>query len=198
MKPWPYGTDPLRGWPGLARPEALLEARKVWGRAARRSGEDARAVLGASRGATDPAFPARLGDLGRAQWFLWAWATLAAGERAGRASVDGVGPLLFAGGFPSPRALVLGTVASDLYLGYAALRERARWFPGLVRDEDRELQHRRGAARVLDAAESLGGTLIKAGQFASTRPMSSSRTESITCHSTPPMMYRSTSTSLNT
>ncbi|HEX6709151.1 MAG TPA: AarF/UbiB family protein, partial [Rubrobacter sp.] len=79
-----------------------------------------------------------------------------------------------AGTFPpatySPRALVLGTVAADLYLGYAALRERSRWFPGLVADEDWEIQHRRGATRALDAAETLGGVLIKAGQFASTRP----------------------------
>ena len=66
--------------------------------------------------------------------------------------------------------MVLGTIASDLYVGYAALRERARWFPGMVRTEDWELAHRRGAGRLLDAAEALGGTLIKAGQFASTRP----------------------------
>ena len=70
----------------------------------------------------------------------------------------------------SPRAALLGTLASDLYLGYAALRERGRWFPDLVRPEDWELAHRRGAGRLLDAAEALGGTLIKAGQFASTRP----------------------------
>ncbi len=71
---------------------------------------------------------------------------------------------------PSPRTALLGTLASDLYLGYAALRERGRWFPDLVRPEDWELAHRRGAGRLLDAAEALGGTLIKAGQFASTRP----------------------------
>jgi len=65
---------------------------------------------------------------------------------------------------------LLGTVAADTYLGYAALRERARLFPGLVREGDWELQHRRGAGRTLDAAEALGGVLIKAGQFASTRP----------------------------
>lgn len=39
-----------------------------------------------------------------------------------------------------------------------------------MRTEDHELQHRRGAGRLLDAAETLGGSLIKAGQFASTRP----------------------------
>jgi predicted unusual protein kinase regulating ubiquinone biosynthesis (AarF/ABC1/UbiB family) len=42
--------------------------------------------------------------------------------------------------------------------------------PGLVREDDWELQHRRGAGRVLDAAAALGGTLIKAAQFASSRP----------------------------
>jgi predicted unusual protein kinase regulating ubiquinone biosynthesis (AarF/ABC1/UbiB family) len=42
--------------------------------------------------------------------------------------------------------------------------------PDLVGDEDWELQHRRGAGRVLDAAAALGGTLIKAAQFASARP----------------------------
>jgi predicted unusual protein kinase regulating ubiquinone biosynthesis (AarF/ABC1/UbiB family) len=98
---------------------------------------------------------------------LWAGAGLAAAERSGR----GLGA--FPGAFPSaysPRALVLGTVAADLCLGYTVLRERSRWFPGLVADEDWELQHRRGATRVLGAAETLGGVLIKAGQFASTRP----------------------------
>jgi predicted unusual protein kinase regulating ubiquinone biosynthesis (AarF/ABC1/UbiB family) len=122
----------------------------------------------AFRGGTpDLAGLGRLADLSRARWFLWAGAGLTAAEISGR----GIGA--FPGAFPaaySPRALVLGTVAADLYLGYEALRERSRWFPGLVADEDWQLQHRRGAARVLDAAEALGGVLIKAGQFASTRP----------------------------
>ncbi|MBA3952483.1 MAG: AarF/ABC1/UbiB kinase family protein [Rubrobacter sp.] len=65
---------------------------------------------------------------------------------------------------------MLGTLAADLYLGYTTLRERGRWLPGTVRREDWELAHRRGAGRLLDAAEALGGTLIKAGQFASSRP----------------------------
>ena len=69
----------------------------------------------------------------------------------------------------SPRALVLTTVAADIYTGYSALRERARRWPALVRARDWELQHRRAAVRVLDTAVSLGGTLIKACQFASTR-----------------------------
>ncbi len=117
-----------------------------------------------SDGTPAGAYLARAGDLARGQWFLWAWATLAAGERMGRAYPSLAPPL------PSPRAALLGMVASDLYLVYATLRERRRWFPSLVRPEDWELAHQRGAGRLLDSAEALGGTLIKAGQFASTRP----------------------------
>lgn len=129
-------------------------------------------MLGAAR-VGDAGFPVRAADSVRTQWFLWAWAALAAGERAGRASVGGLPrglPYAPVPGVFSPRAMVLGTVAMELYVGYAALRERARWFPGAVGDEDWALQHRRGAGRVLDAAAALGGTLIKGSQFASTRP----------------------------
>lgn len=140
--------------------EAALGAGEVLARATRRSATEWRDAV--SAGVTDPAAPFRLGDLSRAQWFLWTGANLSAGERAGRDA-----PL---GGTPSPRALVLGTLAADLYLGYTTLKERGRWLPGTVRREDWELAHRRGAGRLLDAAESLGGTLIKAGQFASSRP----------------------------
>jgi predicted unusual protein kinase regulating ubiquinone biosynthesis (AarF/ABC1/UbiB family) len=69
-----------------------------------------------------------------------------------------------------PRALLLGTVAADLYTGYASLRRRARGYPGTVSPRDWTLQHRRGAARAFDTAVALGGLLIKAAQFASTRP----------------------------
>ena len=152
---------------GAARfPEELRASGEVLARASRRSGEEARDVLGPAGPPLDAAFPARLGDLYRAQAFLWAGAGLAAGERLGRAPAG----LVPDGLAPSRRALVLGTVASELWSGYAVLRERARWFPRLVSEEDWELQHRRGAGRVLDAAAALGGTLIKAGQFASTRP----------------------------
>ncbi len=149
--------------------EALRASGEVFSRAARRSGEEAQAVFeaitgGGSLGAT---LPVRLADLYRAQAFLWTGAGFAAGEAIGRA-VPGFSPAVR--GVLSQRALVLGVIAADLWTGYAALRERARWFPWLVRDEDWSLQHRRGAARVLDAALGLGGTLIKAGQFASTRP----------------------------
>ena len=140
--------------------EASLGAREVLARATRRSVAEWRDAVAA--GVADPAAPFRLGDLSRAQWFLWTGANLAAGERAGRDAPSG--------GAPSPRALVLRTLAADLYLGYTTLRERGRWLPGTVRREDWELAHRRGAGRLLDAAEALGGTLIKAGQFASSRP----------------------------
>ena len=140
--------------------EAALGAGEVLARATRRSAAEWRDAV--SAGVTDPAAPFRLGDLSRAQWFLWTGANLAAGERAGRGAPSG--------GLPSPRALVLGTIAADLYLAYTTLRERSRWLPGTVREEDWLLAHRRGAGRLLDAAEALGGTLIKAGQFASSRP----------------------------
>jgi len=171
--PGSYGSaDPLRGFLETARlwSHGALGAREVLARAAKRSGEEARDVRESVGGTPDGAFLTRAGDLARAQWFLWAWATLAAGERLGRAGSEAPPGFVPVPPAPTPRTLVLGTLASDLYLGYAALRERARWFPGLVRTEDWGLAHRRGAGRLLDAAEALGGTLIKAGQFASTRP----------------------------
>src|SRR5215212_2843539 len=94
---WSYGA--LGTWEALAR-------------AARRSGEEARAVRESSRATPDGAY------LARAQWFLWVWTTLAAGERLGRAYQQGDGTLH--GLLPpvwSPRAALLGTLASDLYLG---------------------------------------------------------------------------------
>jgi predicted unusual protein kinase regulating ubiquinone biosynthesis (AarF/ABC1/UbiB family) len=53
--------------------------------------------------------------------------------------------------------------------GYTALNQRGRWHR-LVQPQDWNLQHQRGANRILDTTTALGGTLIKAGQFASTRP----------------------------
>ena len=152
-----------------------LGSQKVLTRTVQRSLEETRAVLDAmyaAGGAPYVAGPGRLADLARAQWFLWTGAGLTAAEVSGRAF----------SGASSPRTLALGTVAADLYLGYVALRERSRLFSGLVTDQDRELQHRRGATRVLDAAEALGGVLIKAGQFASTRPdlLPSAYTETLT------------------
>ncbi len=149
--------------------DASLEAAGALGRAARRSSGDIRAVLDA---APDPAAvltgAVRAADLARAQAFLWTEAGLTAGERASRAlSAEVLGsyrPL------PGSRALSLAAVASDLYLGYAALRSRERRFPKLVGPEDWALQDRRGATLVKELAGELGGVLIKAGQFASTRP----------------------------
>lgn len=165
------GADPFSVWLDAARSwsDGAFGAHRVLAKAARRSTAETRAVLDSASvagGTPDLATITRLVDLSRAQWFLWTGAGLAAGERVGRSVPTGIFPPVTY----SPRALVLGTVAADVYLGYAALRERARWFPGLVADEDWEIQHHRGATRALDAAEALGGVLIKAGQFASTRP----------------------------
>ena len=140
--------------------EAALGAQEVLARATRRSVAGWREAVAA--GVTDPAAPFRLGDLSRSQWFLWTGANLAAGERAGRGTAAGRA-------LPS-RALVLGTLAADLYLAYTTLKERGRWLPATVGEVDWELAHRRGAGELLDAAQALGGTLIKAGQFASSRP----------------------------
>src|ERR687894_2390113 len=166
-------TDAARLWGDQAR-----AAQEVLARAARRFGEETRDVFGAGEGPPNAASLARFGDLVRAQAFLWTAANLAAAERLGRAaSARGETLPGFAPDFSelvasasSPRVFVLGVVAMDLWVGYAALRERARLMPGLVREEDWELQHRRGAGRVLDVAAALGGTLIKAAQFASSRP----------------------------
>src|ERR687894_2914898 len=148
-------TDAVRGWGD----EAWASA-EVLTRATRRSGEETRDVFGIAEGAPDAASLARYGDLVRAQTFLWTAANLSAAERLARAasagneaftgSVPGLPsgmPPGFAGlaaSAPSPRVFVLGVVAADLWAGYATLRERSRWAPGLVRDEDWELQHRRG------------------------------------------------------
>lgn len=106
-------------------------------------------------------FFARMGDLARSNSFLWAEAGLKVQERRSRNTQRGQA---------LSRTLVLGTVAADIFAGYTTLRERARWWPDFVRARDWNLQHQRGANRILDTASSLGGALIKACQFASTRP----------------------------
>ncbi|MDQ3911335.1 MAG: AarF/UbiB family protein [Actinomycetota bacterium] len=161
-------ADAVRLWSD----ETRAAAEEVLMRAVQRSGEEMRAVFDSGLG--EVIFPARFGDMARAQAFLWTAAGLSAGERLGRVTALGGGaPPGFgelAASMPSTRTFVLGVVAMDLWQGYAALRERARWMPGLVGCEDWELQHGRGAGRVLDAAKALGGTLVKAAQFASSRP----------------------------
>lgn len=142
---------------------AVGGTREVWSRAAGRSAGEGREVWRAfGAEALGPASLARFSDFGRSQTFLWVGATLAAGERLGRTLPDGL--------TPARRAAVIGAVAAELWSGYAALRWRSRRTPALVTEKDWALQHARGAGRVLDAAVALGGTLIKAGQFASTRP----------------------------
>src|ERR687890_680523 len=155
-----------RSWLGacptvFAANRRLADAAQVWGdearvaaevltRAARRSVEEARDTFGAAGGAPNVASLARFGDLVRAQTLLWTAANLSAAERLGRAASAGGEALPgFPPGFselaasaPSPRVFVLGVVAMDLWAGYAALRARARLMPGLVLEEDWELQHR--------------------------------------------------------
>jgi predicted unusual protein kinase regulating ubiquinone biosynthesis (AarF/ABC1/UbiB family) len=112
---------------------------------------------------------ARLGETARANAFGCAEAGVMAQERLGRIMRDeGVLPAI--GPTWLPRAIVLVTVATDLLMAYTALEERARWWPGLVTPADRSAVHQRAAARLLETITSLGGILIKAAQFASTRP----------------------------
>ncbi|MGB3681287.1 MAG: hypothetical protein WA990_02255, partial [Rubrobacteraceae bacterium] len=156
--PW---SSVYRGWldAALDSNERLargaFEAQKIMLGAARRSSEDLRAAMSVEN-TSGSTFAARAGDLSRAQTFLWAAAGFAAGERLGRGA-PGEGTSGFAAAEWLPRAMVIGTVAADLYLGYATLRERSKWVPKLIGEQDWELQHRRGATRVLDTAATLGG-----------------------------------------
>ncbi|HEX2913692.1 MAG TPA: AarF/UbiB family protein [Chloroflexia bacterium] len=102
-----------------------------------------------------------LSDTTRSNAFLWTEAGLRMGERLNRVIPTGLAV---------SRTAVMAAVASDLIAGYLTLQQRARWFPWLVGPNDWDLQNERGANRLLDTASSLGGALIKAGQFASTRP----------------------------
>ncbi len=110
----------------------------------------------------------------RSRAFLLAENGLAAGERL-RSSLSSSAPGKSSRSLSRslPRAALIGAVASDLYLGYNALRKKrerdqSRLDPS--GKEDLEREHRRGAARVRDASGALGGAMIKAAQFASTRP----------------------------
>lgn len=106
-------------------------------------------------------YTSQLSDAVRSNTFLWVEAGLQAGEHLNRIAPVGLGVT---------RTLVLGTVAADLFSSYITLQNRARWLPWLVSSQDWEQQHIRGAKRLLTTATSLGGALIKGGQFASTRP----------------------------
>jgi predicted unusual protein kinase regulating ubiquinone biosynthesis (AarF/ABC1/UbiB family) len=107
---------------------------------------------------------ARAADLARADLFTWLEAALHSQEHYSR-----VAALPLANSASLSRAAVLAAVAADLYVGYDMLRWRTRHAPGVVHARDWELQHQRGARRLLHLASSLGGTLIKAGQLASVR-----------------------------
>ncbi len=127
-----------------------------------RAFEDMEATFSAGGETPNPAVMlARLYDLTYSNLLLWVEAVLKMQEQYSRSAP---------GYLTLSRTLVLATVAADIAAGYLSLRERARWWPGLVLEKDWELQHQRGANRVMDTAASLGGALIKACQFASTRP----------------------------
>ena len=140
----------------------MMKRRWVLDQAVRRTIEETWAVFTNETITPNPAlFLARLADLARSNAFLWTEAGLSVQEHATR--VVQVGQSL-------SRSLVMATVAADIFVGYNTLGERAKWVPSLVKPRDWELQHQRSANRVLETAASLGGALIKACQFASTRP----------------------------
>jgi ubiquinone biosynthesis protein len=123
---------------------------------------DTRATLSGGTSLRDPiAFNVRLGDLGRSNSLLALEANLKTLEQYSR---------LIHVGRRSTRALALTTLAADILSGYLMLEQRARLWGRLTQQQDWERQHARSAARVRDAAATLRGTLIKACQFASTRP----------------------------
>jgi predicted unusual protein kinase regulating ubiquinone biosynthesis (AarF/ABC1/UbiB family) len=142
--------------------KSTIKRRWVLDQAARRAIEETWAVFTKGSLTPNPAlFLSRLADLARSNAFLWTEAGLSAQEHATR--VVPVGQSL-------SRSLVMATVAADIFVGYTTLGEREKWLPSLVKPRDWELQHQRSANRVLETAASLGGALIKACQFASTRP----------------------------
>src|SRR5438132_10149493 len=142
--------------------QRTMKRRWVLDQSVRHTIEETWAIFTKGTETPNPAlFLARLADLARSNTFLWAEAGLQLQEHTTR--VVPVGQSL-------SRSLVLATVAADIFVGYSTLRERAKWLPSLVKPRDWELQHQRSANRVLETAASLGGALIKACQFASTRP----------------------------
>ena len=123
--------------------------------------QDTRAVFSVKDGVPNLlAFTARLSDLTRSTSFLWVEAHLKTLEYYSR--VTHVGQ-------EGSRELALGILAADLLSGYTILNQKGRW-RYLVQPQDWNLMHQRGANRMLDTSAALGGTLIKACQFASTRP----------------------------
>ena len=139
-----------------------MELEQIAGQAVKRTIEETLAVFSTESVIPNPAvFFTRLSDLARSNSFLWLEASLQVQELYSRIAPAGL---------EWSRTLVLTTLAADISAGYISLRERARWLPNFVSSRDWELQHQRSANRLLDTSSSLGGALIKAGQFASTRP----------------------------
>ncbi len=123
---------------------------------------DTREVLASGISLRDPlALGVRLSDLTRSNSLLSLEANLETLERSSR---------LLRIGRRSTRALTLATLTADILSGYLLLDRRARLWGRLTQPQDWGWQHERGAARVREAAATLRGTLIKACQFASTRP----------------------------
>src|SRR5256712_11475697 len=142
--------------------QTTMKKRWVLDQTVRHTIEETWAVLTTGTQTPNPAlFLARVADLARSNTVLRAEAGLSVQEHATR--VVPVGQSL-------SRSLVMATVAADIFVGYTTLGERAKWLPSLVKPRDWELQHQRSANRILETAISLGGALIKACQFASTRP----------------------------
>ncbi len=143
-------------------PKRTMKKRWILDQTVREAIEETWAVFSKGIETANPALLlARLADLARSNSFLWAEAGLKMQGRYTR-----IVPI----GQAVSRSLVLATVAADIFVGYTTLRERAQHWPSLVRPRDWQLQHQRSATRVLETAASLGGALIKACQFASTRP----------------------------
>jgi hypothetical protein len=84
------GLEPYRVWLEATRSwgEGALGSQRVLARAVRRSAAETQAVLEAAAyaggGTPEPVNLARLADLSRARWFLWAGAGLTAAEIPGR------------------------------------------------------------------------------------------------------------------
>lgn len=123
---------------------------------------DTRAVLTEGLSLRDPVtLGARLGDLARSNSLLALEANLTSLEQYSRVAHVGRQPA---------RALTFTALAADILSGYLALTRRSRLWGRLAQPQDWEWQHERSAARVRDTAARLRGALIKACQFASTRP----------------------------
>jgi ubiquinone biosynthesis protein len=142
--------------------QKTMKKRWVLDQTARRTIEETWAVFSNGSRTLNPAmFLARLIALARSNAFLWTEAGLSVQEHAVR---------VLPAGQSVSRSLVMATVAADIFIGYTTLAERAKWLPSVVEPRDWELQHQRSANRVLETCASLGGALIKACQFAATRP----------------------------